>query len=374
MTEGGGSRMVRRAGYIRLAASVCLLLACPLLRTAFARQGSQLMRLYRPLSRAYASAMATLTSVLPVAVWDILVMVLAVATVVALAKRVRAREPLLPLVSRVCLVASLTYFLFASGWALNHYAQPLAMDLGLEVREYSVDELGEATRHYLLEAAARAQDVPRDEQGRLARQDFFELARIAGGAYEGLSHSYPLFRGPQVPVKALLVWGEPLLYSGHTGMYWAPTGESGVPLNCSVADTPFIMCHEAAHRLGIASEQEANFATYLACTSSDDVRFAYAGWYNAFAYSLNALYRVDSERALALLQDVATSDATGVSLVWGDYVANGEYYDAYEGFFRQVGETVNDGYLKSYGEDAGVQSYGLVVDYLIAWSQSERTR
>ena len=170
------------------------------------------------------------------------------------------------------------------------------------------------------------------------------------------------------------MWGEPLLYSGHTGIFFAATGESGVPLNCSVADTPFIMCHEAAHRLGIASEQEANFAAYLACASSDDVRFAYSGAFNAFAYSINALYQADSERALTMLKDAATSDADGVSLVWGDYVANGEYYDAYEGSFQQVGSTVNDGYLKSYGEDSGVQSYGLVVDYLIAWSQSERTR
>lgn len=374
MAEESADRALRRADRICLIVSACLLLASPLLQVVFATWGDQLMRYYRPLSRAYAWAMATMMSVLPFAVWDILAVVLVVAAVVVLVRRLRARDSLLPLVSRVCLVASLTYFLFASGWALNHYARPLATDLDLVVREYSVDELEESTRHYLLEAAALAGDVPRDAQGGLARQDFFELARIAGGAYAGLSRSYPLLRGSQVPVKALLLWGEPLLYSGHTGMYWAPTAESGVPLNCSVADTPFIMCHEAAHRLGIASEQEANFAAYLACASSDDVRFAYSGAFNAFAYSINALYQADSERALTMLKDAATSDADGVSLVWGDYVANGEYYDAYEGSFQQVGSTVNDGYLKSYGEDSGVQSYGLVVDYLIAWSQSERIR
>ena len=374
MAEESAGRTPRQADRICLIVSACLLLSCPLLQVIFATWGSQLMRYYRPLSRAYAWVMATLMSVLPFAVWDILAVALAVAAVVVLVKRVRAHELLLPLVSRVCLVASLTYFLFANGWALNHYARPLAIDLDLVVREYSVDELEEATRHYLLEAAAHAQDVPRDAQGGLARQDFFELARIAGGAYEGLSHSYPLLRGPQVPVKALLLWGEPLLYSGHTGMYWAPTAESGVPLNCSVADTPFIMCHEAAHRLGIASEQEANFAAYLACATNDDVRFVYSGSLCAFAYSVNALYQADSERALTMLRDAATSDVDGVSLVWADYVANGEHYDAYEGSFQQVGSTVNDGYLRSYGEDSGVQSYGLVVDYLIAWSQSERTR
>jgi hypothetical protein len=32
-----------------------------------------------------------------------------------------------------------------------------------------------------------------------------------------------------------------------------------------------------------------------------------------------------------------------------------------------VGTTVNDTYLKSFGEKDGVRSYGLVVDYLLAW-------
>jgi hypothetical protein len=60
---------------------------------------------------------------------------------------------------------------------------------------------------------------------------------------------------------------------------------------------PFTMCHEVAHRLGIASEREANFAAFLACTASDDVRFVYAGDYSAFCYCFNALYRADPERA-----------------------------------------------------------------------------
>jgi len=36
-----------------------------------------------------------------------------------------------------------------------------------------------------------------------------------------------------------------------------------------------------------------------------------------------------------------------------------------------VGRAVNDTYLRGYGEQAGVRSYGLVVDYLIAWQQQE---
>ena len=259
------------------------------------------------------------------------------------------------------------------GWALNHYAPPLAEELGLAVGEYSVDELADATAHYLAEAARLAPEVPRDEDGQQVRQDFFELARVAGGSYEGLSIVYPVFNGSTAPVKALLLWGPPLLYSGHTGIYWAATAEAGVPLDSAVAEEPFIMCHEAAHRMGIASEQEANFAAYLACEASDDARLRYAGNYSAFCYCVNALLRHDPERAQQVVQEAADTElAEGVTLVLADRQATSAHYNAYEGTaFEQVGTTINDTYLKGFGEEVGVQSYGLVVDYLIAWQQRE---
>ena len=197
------------------------------------------------------------------------------------------------------------------------------------------------------------------------------LAGLAGASYEPLAGEWPVFQGSTAPVKALLLWGEPQLYSGHTGIFWAPTGESTVPLHCATADMPFTMCHEAAHRLGIASEQEANFCAFLACVTSDDVRFAYSGSYSAFCYCLNALYRADPDRAQQVVQSVADSGLyEGVALVLADRAATREHYQAYEGPFEEVGTTVNNTYLRSFGESAGVRSYGLVVDYLIAWYET----
>ena len=355
----------------RLVASFVLLLACPVLMAAFARWGRVLFPAYRDLSKAWIGLLSALTSVLPFALWDWLVVVLVIVALIALVRCLSGRGRLLVWFSWLTLAGACTLFSFVAGWALNHYAPSLAGELGLEVREYSTDELAAATEHYLQEAATFAPEVPRNYDGALAEQDFYELAGIAGASYTNLAQNYPIFTGSTRPVKALLLFGEPLLYSGHTGIFWAPTGESGVPLNDPPADLPFIMCHEAAHRLGLASEQEANFAAYLACAASDDVRLRYSGAYNAFVYCWNALYAADGERAVQLLQDAAEGDVgEGVVLVWADRLATHEAYDAYEGTFEKVGTTVNDTYLKSFGESSGVRSYGLVVDLLIASSSS----
>lgn len=280
----------------------------------------------------------------------------------------RLRYIVLPWLSVVALVVALIAFVGIGGWALNHYAPPLSQDLGLAVGQYSTDQLADATQRFLHEAASEAQQVPREEDGTLQTQDFHDLARIAGASYDRLADRYEVFRGCDLPVKALLLFGEPLLYSGHTGVFWAATGESSVPLNCATAELPFTMCHEAAHRLGIASEQEANFAAFLACDASDDHRLRYSGYYSAFNYCLNALAADDPDRAKSLLLDALQGDdADGVALVLADRAATSKHYDAYEGPAEDVGTTMNDTYLKSFGEDAGVKSYGLVVDYLLAW-------
>lgn len=351
----------------RLGISLVLVVTCLAVRAAFSRLGAVAFPGYRVLTRTVEGVLASVAGVVPFAIWDVVALALVVLALVTLVRRIRSREGLLPWFSWVCLVGSVTAALFV-GWALNHYAPPLSEDIGLEVGQYTTDELAAATAHYLDEAARLAPLVPRDGEGALERQDFYELADIAGSSYAGLASDFEVFRGSTEPVKALLVWGEPQLYSGHTGIFWAATGEASVPLRCAVADMPFTMCHEAAHRLGIASEREANFAAFLACEASEDVRFSYSGYYSAFCYCVNALVRVDPDRAQQVVQEVADAGLhDGVVLVLGDRSDTHEHYAAFEGPFEDVGTTVNNTYLRGFGESEGVRSYGLVVDYLIAW-------
>ncbi|MCH3948044.1 MAG: DUF3810 domain-containing protein [Olsenella sp.] len=365
-----GSPKHNGATRARFITAVVLFAACLLLALLFSQPAVQTVLFpgYRYLSRSLMSALATIASVAPFAIWDWLTIGLVVAAISSLVHRIRHHQRILPWFSVMALVVAAVAFLGTAGWALNHYAPKLSQDLRLEVGQYSEDQLASATSYYLDQAAARASLVPREKDGTLSKQDFYELARIAGASYAPLARRYEVFSGCDLPVKSLLLFGEPLLYSGHTGIFWAATGESSVPLNTATAELPFTMCHEAAHRLGIASEKEANFSAFLACTTSDDVRFSYSGYYSAFNYCVNALLSEDPERAQQLVADaLAGQNGDGVKLVLQDRAATREHYKAYEGPFEDVGTSVNDTYLKSFGEKDGVRSYGLVVDYLLAW-------
>lgn len=360
----------------RFGAAAGLLAASALLMLLFAHAGQALFPAYRVFSKALSQALATVCGVVPFSLWDWLALPLAAALVATLVRALR-RRAVWRWLATVCTVVAAMLLFLVGAWGLNHYAPPLASELGLEVKAASADELEAATAHYLERAAVLAPQVPRDEQKQLQPQDFRELARICGASYAQISDTYPVFEGSTAPVKELLLAGEPLLYWGNTGIYWPFTGEANVPPNCADADLPYIMCHEAAHRLGLASEQEANFAAYLACDASDDARLAYAGNLHAFGYCYNALAANYPEHARHLLEeelgqepDVSDPRIAALALVFADRTAAARHYQAYEGPVEQLGTAANDAYLKSFSEEDGVKSYGQVVDYLIAWRKA----
>ncbi len=364
------------ATIVRFAVAAALAAACLAIRFVAGRFPELFFPAYRGFSKGLMGILSTVTGVAPVALWDFLVVVLTAVAFAALALRVRGGKRIVPWISAVALAVSVAVTLFVGGWALNHYAPPLSDELGLKTHESSAEQLAEATWYYLGQAAQLAPQVPRTGEGHLADQDFYELGAIAGAAYGPLEGRYDVFSdGSHAPVKALLLWGEPHLYLGYVGIFMPVTGESSVAYNCANADRPFTMCHEAAHRLGIASEEEANFAAFLACDASDDVRFRYSGYYNAFSYCYSALYRADPELAGQLLEDAMDGDnVLGVALVLTDSSDTRAHYDAYEGSLEDVGDAVNNTYLRGFGEEAGVQSYGIVVDYLIAWYEQDASQ
>ena len=50
-----------------------------------------------------------------------------------------------------------------------------------------------------------------------------------------------------------------------------------------------------------------------------------------------------------------------------DLRANNAYWRSFETKSAEISEKIYDSFLKSYGQDSGIHSYGAVVDLLIAW-------
>lgn len=249
------------------------------------------------------------------------------------------------------------YLLFLLLWGLNYTRVPLAQSLGLQIRPAPPGELVSACRESLAAAALLRGVLAESEAGAL---------RLAGGVDAALRRAdlgyleldEPLLRGSYGLPKAAAA-SSLLSQLGIAGIYSPFTGEAHVNVDVPEAGLPFAACHELAHLRGFAREDEANYVGYLACRAHPDPHFQYSAHFEVATYALSALRRVAPERARGL----ADTAHPGIRRDWE---ALRSWVRRHAGPARRVSRSVNDVYLKSQGLPDGVQSYGRMLDLLLA--------
>ncbi len=243
-------------------------------------------------------------------------------------------------------------------WGVNYYADSFQDKSGIYGREASVEELEELTVLFAQGVTRAADGVARDENGLFAesREDIFAAS---AGIYAGLYEEFPFLEQKDYLPKAL-TFSEAFSAMDFTGFFFPFTGETNLNVHCPAAFLPSTIVHELAHRRGIASEQECNFLAVVGSIASDDPVYQYSGWLMGYVHVGNALYRAAPERwkeiRLGLPEEVQQ-----------DLRYNNAYWAAWEGPINDAASKAYDSFLKNYGDEDGVQSYGMVVDMLIAY-------
>ena len=263
--------------------------------------------------------------------------------------------------------ATTIWFLHTGIYGLNYHAGPLADDLRLEITDYSLDELEDATVYYQELANELAALLPRDAAGNPIFSDFDTLAQQAGDGFKVLTsekYTYAVFAGDLSPVKKL-GWADMYTSMGITGVTMPLTGEAAVNPQIPAVSLPFTMCHEMAHRMCIAIEADANFAAYLACSENESVEFQYSAYFMAYRYCYNALASLSSKAAATAAARIGTGENEYLSQDMAEY----------DRFFNEnmsetntkLGDWFNDTYIKVSGDDDGIASYSRVSDLLVCW-------
>lgn len=137
---------------------------------------------------------------------------------------------------------------------------------------------------------------------------------------------------------------------GIVGVYFGVLGEANFNNYSTNAELPFYVTHELAHGVGVMREDDAQLvATYL-CLTSDDYYIRYSCYYNTIDRILDLTRYAEDENTYkdvkALINDK----------VWKNY---SYIYNHWKGkmFVYDLGNKINDWYLKSFGQKGGTTSY-----------------
>ena len=326
--------------------------------------------IYPYLTRIAMGSIAEWSSQVDICLWQLAAMLLAVGVLASIVLMILLRWNPIQWFGWIAAAAAIVYMLHTAIFGLNYYAGELADDIHLDVREYSVTELKEATVYYRDIAGKLAHKVARNADGTPKYPSFEEMAEQAGKGYEILTYekSLPVFAGSTLPVKKL-GWSDMYTSMGISGFTFGITAEAAVNPQMPPVSLPFTMCHEMAHRMSIASEQDANFAAFLACSLNPSVEIQYSAYFMAYRYCYNALASISTSTA----RESAEAIRKGLDPLFAQDLADYNTFliSSQKQEAVEVATTVNDTYLKTSGEEEGVASYGTVCDLLVSWHIQE---
>ena len=271
--------------------------------------------------------------------------------------------------------ASLLFFLFTVNCGINYYRQPFSALSGLTIQPSSSQELYDLCSwlvEQIQDSVRQLEDQASEENGfsgQTSREPLpsygklLEYGRQGQLAMRRLGEEFPVLAGFYPAPKPLLL-SRILSVQQLCGVYSPFTVEANYNREMPLYNIPHTICHELSHLKGFMREDEANFIGYAACIHSEDLYFRYSGYLMGWVYTGNALAQADPEGFAALRSALPQAALTDLSY-------NNAYWDAFQGKVAEVSTRVNDTYLKLQDQQDGIQSYGRVVDLMLAYHRRQ---
>ncbi len=191
------------------------------------------------------------------------------------------------------LISICVYIIFNIFWGINYNRLAIGKQMKLQIEKPDSQNLK------LIETLL-VKKVNESKQALINQHSSYptdkELFNRAFACYKQTEKYFSLISYKHKSVKPSM-FGRLGNYFGFTGYYNPFTGEAQVNTTVPKFILPYTTTHEMAHQLGYAKEEEANFAGYLAATSSTDTLFHYSAYLDLFLYSNSKLFFADSSFA-----------------------------------------------------------------------------
>jgi hypothetical protein len=266
---------------------------------------------------------------------------------------------LLRLFTYALVIFSCIYFAFVVLWGINYHRQPFSVIADLDVRPASVSELVQVGEDILEKTNTLRTKVKETDSGTmLFPGGYREILSQADKGYIKAAELYPELGGKYGKPKPVML-SRLMTITGIWGVYFPITAEANVNISIPDSMIPESACHEMAHQRGFAREDEANYIASVVCRLHPSYEFQYSGTLSSLIHVMNTIYTYSPDeykRLYAKYSDGVKRDLKELD----------ESNKSSEGVVGEISNKINDTYLKANMQEDGVQSYGRMVDLLIA--------
>lgn len=283
----------------------------------------------------------------------------------AVKKNLPLRGVLMRGLTGVLSFASILYFLIMISWGINYFRPTLQNLAKYKEEKPSINEL-KTLCSLLIPKCNKLRDLVNENKNGVMQIDGGHEAALnnASEGYFALSDSLPYLKGNYgTPKKFFLptVWS----FFGTSGIYIPFTAEANAHMAQPDPMIPAVICHELAHKVGFAKEDEANFIAFLVCRAHPNIDFQYSGYLLALSYTLSTLRAADEQAYEDLRKQLSEK-------VERDFKARKNYWRKYSGALMEITSEFYNFFLKANQQEKGIESYGEMVNLLIGELRREK--
>ncbi len=267
---------------------------------------------------------------------------------------------------RIGATVSIIYFAFHVLWGMNYYRLPLHKAIAIE-SEYTTEELVALTEKLIersngLHSSISVADSIKVNFGNgnlnTYRKEVFSQTL---DGYKALQEKFPKLNYPPSSIKNSL-WRYPLSMMGYSGYLNPITNEAQINGMIPAHRWPVVSCHEQAHQLGFAKENEANFIAVMATLHNDDPYFQYSGSIFALRYCINDVYSRNRELGEELKDCLNTG-------ILDNYQDSKDFWEKMDNPLEPLFDLLYGNYLKANNQPAGLLSYSYMVALLVNYDK-----
>jgi hypothetical protein len=262
------------------------------------------------------------------------------------------------------------YITFKLLWGLNYSRQGIHQQLNISEHENKKEQVIVFIEKLIEDANYYRKQIP---DTTLPKIKFESVVQETKAAYSKAKKQFPFLAINTFSLKQNL-FSTAGNYLGYTGYYNPFTGEAQVRTDIPSILTPAIACHEVAHQLGYASEDEANFIAYLITNTSSNIYFRYSITLELLDYAFKDLmmkYIKEDDFKNYRFTKFQLEDCCDIQ-VKRDRKEIKQFFLKNKKDISNISSSLYDQYLKLNKEKNGIEAYSNVVEIVLSYEKNKK--